>query len=182
MIPVRKVLRLCKVSIRMPFVEAHTMKKERIAQIILHPFRHWESQSTWHWMGPQPGYRSWLGKSYPILIFVFLEYFLRRKSFCSFLLSNKKDAHVRTCYCTFRWRQGYRIGITTDTKGKPIGSFSDLTGSVCPAAKGCVQHSSEGQATCVASPYFVKVWYANLFFLQLLKESCYLAKKCLQEN
>jgi len=42
MIPGRMTLRLCKVSFKIPFIRAKTVKKETIIQITVHLFRWWE--------------------------------------------------------------------------------------------------------------------------------------------
>lgn len=87
MIPERKALRVCKVSLKIPFFffffGVNTIKEKRIVQIIPCPFTCWEPLAARHQTGLQPGHGAdpIHGKVTPFWSFEILSVFLKRKQF-----------------------------------------------------------------------------------------------------
>ena len=73
--PSKKAISLCKVSCKALFIRINTLKKERLVQTILHPFKCWERWVVRHHTGLQ---HSTLCKPCPCkgyLVFYYLSYY-----------------------------------------------------------------------------------------------------------
>lgn len=53
--PVTRTLRLREIWFKMPFIADNILKEQRLAQMILHPFRCWEAQDIHRWMSLHTG-------------------------------------------------------------------------------------------------------------------------------
>lgn len=153
MIPVRKSLRVCKVSFKILFIRAKSTKKERIVQIILPPFRCWKPRVVQHRMGLWSA-RSCADpactKDYPMLVIwatagssynktsLFIISTVKCEGYSqeNFLLHFQRQARPRT------WpNRRYQAGAALQPP------LLRRAGWVCPVAMGQVLHTP-GQPAC----------------------------------
>lgn len=126
----------------MLFIGAKTIKKKKIASIILHPFRCWEYWAEWNWRGLQPGTACYAdpirGRLPHFGHWSSYRIFLQAKHiYSSLMLSNKQDIHMGTCCWNFRQRQGHVGGVTTGTKQElPASSSVTMSWQSVSCSKG----------------------------------------------